>query len=148
METEHIVVTKVMMPCFSFGWHDSSSLNQTQVFVNSVLENPALRESLSTTLRYCHHGSSSPSVFVRKQLVLVPRMGVVKCTEGSNFRRDWNREEHDIWGPEFWASSTQDAQRKANGTCVPEWECSHCTQATSNLHARVMCGLGLRNSRS
>ncbi len=39
-------------------------------------------------------------------------------------------------------------QSKANGTCVPEWECSHCMQATSkdlcsNLCARVQCGLGL-----
>ncbi len=36
----------------------------------------------------------------------------------------------------------------ANGTCCCEWECSHCTEATSkdlrsNLRARVLCGLGL-----
>ncbi len=45
---------------------------------------------------------------------------------------------------------TQDAhtRRKANGTCVPKWECSHCTQATSkglrlNSCTRVLCGWGL-----
>ncbi len=39
-------------------------------------------------------------------------------------------------------------RRKTNGTCWCEWECPHCTQATSkdlhsNLRARVLCGLGL-----
>ena len=36
-------------------------------------------------------------------------------------------------------------QRKTNGTCVHEWECSHCTPATSKgLLVRVLCGWGLR----
>ena len=37
---------------------------------------------------------------------------------------------------------------QANETCCCEWECPHCTQATSkdlrsNLRACVQCGLGL-----
>ncbi len=50
------------------------------------------------------------------------------------------------WGPIHTgrAHATQ-----ANGTCWCEWECPHCTQATSkdlclNLCTRIQCGLGLK----